>query len=33
MDKEKAKNTLQLVIIVANALVAIVDKLGRKDKE
>lgn len=33
MDKEKAKNALQLVIIVANALVAIVDKLGRKDKE
>mgnify|MGYP000446574614 CR=1 FL=1 len=33
MDKEKAKNALQLAMIVIEALVAIVDKLGRKDKE
>ncbi len=33
MDTEKAKNLLQIAKIVADALVEIVDKLGRKDKE
>lgn len=33
MDIEKAKNALQIAKIVAEALVEIVDKLGRKEKE